>query len=244
MSRNKAPVLVVQHTAGEFLGLIEDHLEGRGVRFLYFRPFTAGGGLPVRVDAAAGLILLGGGPWGTKGGRAVPTLTEELELTRTCLTLGKPVVGIGLGAQILAIAAGGDSEGSELVFDVGEARRVEENALNGFLPERFPLAVYMRDRPLPPEDAEILAVDEAGRPALFQVAGNCLGFTGHPGAKLGMIEDLIMEFEESPETPWPAMEALRGAQPAIEDALVRIMTGLVQITGFMRPEDTASDQPA
>ena len=45
MSRNKAPVFVVHHTAGEFLGLIEDHLEGRGVRFLYFRPFTAGGGL-------------------------------------------------------------------------------------------------------------------------------------------------------------------------------------------------------
>lgn len=243
MIRTKAPVFVVQHTAGEFLGLIEDHLEGRGVRFIYFRPFTAGGGLPVRVDAAAGLILLGGGPWGTKGGRAVPSLTEELELTRTCLALGKPVVGIGLGAQILAIAAGGDSEASELVFQVGEAKRVQTGALNGYLPERFPLAVYMRDRPLPPAGAEILAVDDTGRPALFQVAGNCLGFTGHPGAKLGMVEDLIMEFEESPEAPWPAMEALRGAQPAIADALVRIMTGLVQITGFMRP-DAVPERPA
>ena len=243
MFRSKAPIFVVQHTAGEFLGLIEDHLEGRGVRFLYFRPFTAGGGLPVRVDAAGGLILLGGGPWGTKGGRAVPTLTEELELTRACLALGKPIVGIGLGAQILAMATGGDSEASELVFEVGEARRVKADALNGYLPERFPLAVYMRDRPLPPEGAEVLAVDDAGRPALFQVAGNCLGFTGHPGAKLGMVEDLIMEFEESPEAPWPAMEALRNAQPAIEDALVRIMTGLVQITGFMRTE-SASDPSA
>jgi GMP synthase-like glutamine amidotransferase len=243
MSRSKNPVFVVQHTSGEFLGLIEDHLEGRGVRFIYFRPFTAGGKLPVRVDFCAGLILLGGGPWGTKGGRAVPTLTEELELTRACLDLGKPVVGIGLGAQILAIATGGDSEPSELAFEVGEARRVTVGALNGYLPERFPLAVYMRDRPLPPEGAEILAVDEAGRPALFQVAGNCLGFTGHPGAKLGMVEDLIMEFEESPEAPRPAMEALRHAQPAIEDALVRIMTGLVQITGFMRPEAKA-DPPA
>ncbi len=243
MTRSKAPVFVVQHTAGEFLGLIEDHLEGRGVRFTYFRPFTAGGGLPARVDAAAGLILLGGGPWGTKGGRAVPTLTEELELVRACLALGKPVIGIGLGAQILAMAAGGDSEASALVFDVGEARRVKADALNGYLPERFPLAVYMRDRPLPPKGAEILAVDDAGRPALFQVAGNCLGFTGHPGAKLGMVEDLIMEFEESPEAPWPAMEALRDAQPAIEDALVRIMTGLVQVTGFMRTE-VASKPPA
>ncbi|NNG05271.1 MAG: hypothetical protein HKM95_14400, partial [Inquilinus sp.] len=78
------------------------------------------------------------------------------------------------------------------------------------------------------------AVDDAGRPALFQVAGNCLGFTGHPGAKLGMVEDLIMEFEDSPADPAAAMAALRAAQPAIEDALVPIMTGLVQITGLMR----------
>jgi hypothetical protein len=31
-------VAVVQHTAGEYLGLIEDHLEGRRIRFQYFRP--------------------------------------------------------------------------------------------------------------------------------------------------------------------------------------------------------------
>ena len=35
-------VAVVQHTAGEYLGLMEDHLEGRGIRFQYFRPFAAG----------------------------------------------------------------------------------------------------------------------------------------------------------------------------------------------------------
>ena len=33
---------VVQHTSGEYLGLIEDHLEGRRIRFQYFRPFAAG----------------------------------------------------------------------------------------------------------------------------------------------------------------------------------------------------------
>ena len=35
-------VAVIQHTAGEYLGLIEDHLEGRRIRFQYFRPFAAG----------------------------------------------------------------------------------------------------------------------------------------------------------------------------------------------------------
>ena len=235
MATSDGPVFVLQHTSGEFLGLMEDHLEGRGIRFTYFRPFTADGKLPATIEFARGLILLGGGPWGTKGGRAVPTLLEELELTRRCLELGKPVVGIGLGAQILAIAAGGGSEAAALDCRVGEARRIEENALNGFLPERFPLVVYMRDRPIPPADARILAVDQADRPALFQVGGNSLGFTGHPGAKLAMIEDLVMEFEETAVDPGPAMVALRARQREVEDALVHIMTGLVQVTGFMNP---------
>ena len=39
-------VAVIQHTAGEYLGLMEDHLEGRRIRFQYFRPFAGGGKLP------------------------------------------------------------------------------------------------------------------------------------------------------------------------------------------------------
>ncbi len=228
-------VYVLQHTESEFLGRIEDHLEGRGIRFTYFRPFVAGGALPATVEFTDGLILLGGGPWGTAGGRDLPTLQEELRLVWLCLERRIPVVGIGLGAQILALAAGGRSEKTPLIFEVGAARRVTDDALNGFLPETFPLAVYMRDRPVPPDDASILAVDEAGHPAVFQIGVNCLGFTGHPGAKAAMVEDLLMEFEDAPEDPLPALEALRAAQPDIEDALVRIMTGLIGVTGMMRP---------
>ncbi len=228
-------VYVLQHTESEFLGRMEDHLEGRGIRFTYFRPFAAGGALPATVDFTDGLIMLGGGPWGTAGERDLPTLQEELRLVWLCLERRVPVVGIGLGAQILSLAAGGRSEKTPLIFDVGEARRVTDDALNGYLPETFPLAVYMRDRPLPPDDAAILAVDGAGRPAVFQIGANCLGFTFHPGAKAAMVEDLLMEFEDAPDDPLPALESLRAAQPAIEDSLVRIMTGLIQVTGMMRP---------
>lgn len=234
MSVSGDPIFVIQHTSGEFLGLVEDHLEGRGIRFNYFRPFTGDGGLPATMDYSAGLILLGGGPWGTTGGRAVPTLPEELELTRRALALGRPVVGIGLGAQILAIAAGGGSESTPLTFEIGEARRTRDDALGGFLPERYPLAVFMRDRPVPPPDADVLAVDGQGRPALFRCAGNCFGFAGHPGAKPGMAEDLIMEFDELPEGFAETLEAFRAAQKGLEDALVHIMTGLIRETGWMR----------
>lgn len=151
------------------------------------------------------------------------------------LDQGKPVIGIGLGAQILAIAAGGGSQAASLAFEIGYARRLEANALAGFLPERFPHVSYMRDRPLPPPSAAILAEDEAGRPAVFQVGGNSLGFIGHPGFKTAMAEDLIMEFEESPEDPAPRLQRLQVMVREIEDALVPIMTGIVKLTGLMQP---------
>ncbi len=224
---------VVQHTSAEYLGLIEDHLEGRGVRFKYYRPFTESRALPPIDGMVDGLILLGGGPWGSAGGRDLPTLKQEIRLAHACLMREWPVVGIGLGAQILALAAGGRSEQASLTFQVTTARRADPEALNGYLPKTYPLPLYMRDWPVPPDYATVLARDEQQRPALWQIGANALGFAGHPGIKVAMVEDLIMEFEESPLEPRVELEKLRHVQPALEGALVPIMTGLVQLTGWI-----------
>jgi GMP synthase-like glutamine amidotransferase len=225
---------VIQHTSADYLGLMEDHLEGRRIRFRYFRPFTEQGAIPAPGETCDGLILLGGGPWGSAGGRDVPTLEAEIRLTRALLDQGTPVIGIGLGAQILAIASGGGSEPCELAFEVAYANRLRDDALGGFLPERFPHVTYMRDRPLPPSGAQILAEDEDGRPAVFQVGVNALGFCGHPGFKTAMAEDLIMEFTESPENPASKLQHLQVMVREIEDALVPIMTGIIKVTGWMQ----------
>ena len=225
-------VAVIQHTAGEYLGLMEDHLEGRRIRFQYYRPFAAGK-LPAPELPADGLILLGGGPWGAAGGRDLPTLDQEVELTRQRLDEGTPVVGIGLGAQILALAAGGGVAPRDLSFELLDVTRTRDDALNGYLPERFHQVVYMRDWPILPAAAVVLAADKLGRPAVWQVGENAYGFSGNPGIKLGMIEDLIMEFEEVPDDCARLLEELRALQPVLEDELVPIMTGLVQCTSLM-----------
>ncbi len=224
---------VLQHTSAEYLGLIEDHFEGRRIRFRYSRPFATGGKVPKPGQLLDGLVMLGGGPWGSAGGRNVPTLIEELTLARAALDRGLPILGIGLGAQLLAIVAGGAAEDAPLAFEVGEARRVDPGALEGYLPERYPLVVYGRDRPILPAAARVLSVDAAGRPALFQVGPRALGFTGHPGVKPAIIEDLVMEFDESPPDPGPRLVELRTLQRSIEDALVPIMTGVVKVLGLM-----------
>jgi len=225
---------VIQHTSADYLGLMEDHFEGRRIRFNYHRPFTEGGKVPPFSEIGDGLILLGGGPWGSAGDRDVPSLSEEVKLTRAAFMEGLPIIGIGLGAQILCLAADGTVEKAPLTFEVGTATRADDNALNGFLPEHYPHAVYMRDRPVPPSFAKILSVDSEGRPAAFQIGKNMFGFTGHPGFKRAMAEDLIMEFEEVPDNPGAALQALGVQKNAIADSLVPIMTGLVQMTGLMQ----------
>jgi len=226
-------VAVIQHTSCEYLGLMEDHLEGRRIGFKYFRPFAGGRKLPANDLPADALILPGGGPWGSAGGRDLPTLAEEVELTRARLNEGTPVIGLGLGAQILAIAAGGGSESAEFAFESSTAIRVRDDALNGFLPPEFTQVIYMRDRPVPPEDAVVLAESPDGRAAVFQVGENSFGFLGNPGIKLGMVEDLIMEFEEVPANTTDGLESLRNLQTKLEDELVPIMTGIVQCTNLM-----------
>jgi GMP synthase-like glutamine amidotransferase len=228
-------VQVVQHTSAEYLGLVEDHLEGRGVRFHYSRPFTSDGALPATGTLRDGLVLLGGGPWGSAGERDLPTLAAEIELARAVLQRGWPLVGIGLGAQIVALAAGGASEAAPLAFAVTRATRTHDDALGGYLPREYPIAIYGRDRAIPPPAAKILATDGRGAPALWQLGERTFGFAGHPGLKVAMVEDLAMEFEESAGDLEAGLAALRAAQRALEDALVPIMTGLVQATGWMEP---------
>lgn len=224
---------VVQHTSADYLGLMEDHLEGRKIRFKYFRPFTEGGNLPDPNALGDGLILLGGGPWGTVGERTVPTLKAEITLARTCLMLDKPIIGIGLGAQILSIAGDGSASPAPLTFQASHALRIVDDAINGYLPVRHPHVIYMRDRPAPPSYARILSRDLMGQPAIFQIGTKAFGFVGHPGFKLAMAEDLVMEFEEAPPNPERQFAALSSMKREIEDTLVPIMTGIVQLTGLM-----------
>ena len=143
------------------------------------------------------------------------------------------MIGLGLGAQIIALACEGSVEEAPLTFSVGTATRCDDGVLGGYMPETYFNPVYMRDRPVPPEFATILSRDEDGRPAAFQIGENIFGFTGHPGFKRAMAEDLIMEFEEVPPSPGATIDLLGREKHAIADALVPIMTGLVKATRLM-----------
>ncbi len=225
-------ICVIQHTEAEYLGLFEDHLESRSIRFSYFRPFTKGGTLPVDEEEYAGLILLGGGPFGVVSGPLVTSMAPELRITGRFLEAGKPVLGFGIGAILLAVAAGGGADEAPLRFEIGTAES-SDGLVDNIMPKTFSFATYLRDKPVLPDGAEVLALDANQNPLVFSVSGNSFGFVCHPGIKSAMVEDLIMEFEEAPDGTADRLEELRMRQADIASALSTMMIGLVRRCGWM-----------
>lgn len=224
---------VIQHIEAEFLGLMEDHLESRNIRFRYIRPFTEGTKIPASPEDFAGLVLLGAGPYGAVSGHILPSLGAELRLARAFLNAGLPVIGIELGAVILAIAAGGGAEEAPLRLWVDRAERTDAKALGGWLPKRFAFAAYLRDRPAPDAAFSVLARNQTGEPVVFAAGAHALGFVGHPGMKRGMAEDVAMAFDEAPDDLATGLEALAKVQAEIAQALSPMMVGLIQHCGLM-----------
>ncbi len=227
-------LLVLQHVEAEYLGLIEDQFENRMIRFQYVRPFVPGGKIPEQTGGHAGLVVLGSGPYGVVSGHILPSMGPEIRLIRAFLAQGLPVLGIGTGAILLAVAAGGGADEAPLRFEVVQALRTEQCPLD--LPPSFPLTLYLRDRPVLPPSATVLASTHAGEPLVFSIGGKALGFLGHPGIKSGMVEDLIMEFDETPPDTAATLDWLRNEQRAIAESLERIMVAVVSATGLMEAE--------
>ena len=95
-------VLAFRHVPFESLGLIEPVLRARGVEVEYADLYRTGAALP-DIAAYDALIFLGG-PMSVNDD--LPDLRHELECIREAMAQRQPVLGICLGAQLIARAAG------------------------------------------------------------------------------------------------------------------------------------------
>ncbi len=226
-------ISVLQNTDSEHLGLIEDHLEGRNIRFRYIRPAHDPNWLRSFNLPSDGLILLGAAPYGTLSEPLVPMLDQKVSAIRSYLESNNPILALSTGTQLLALAADYSVKPTELIFRIDNASRIDESALNRFIPESYPIVTYMRDFPDLPSDAQILAVAQDNTPALFQIAENCLGFIGHPGIKSAMVEDSILQYGASIANSAETLRKMQELQPELTSSLIKMMTGTIQFTGWM-----------
>jgi GMP synthase (glutamine-hydrolysing) len=97
-------VYVFQHIACEDLGTFAEVLVARGLRPHFVRLF-AGDSVPDDCHDARALIFLGG-PMSVNDEARYPYLAREKATIRSALDAHTPVLGVCLGAQLLAAAAG------------------------------------------------------------------------------------------------------------------------------------------
>jgi GMP synthase (glutamine-hydrolysing) len=100
-----AKVLVFQHVPAEPLGTLDPMLRDRGHRIRYVN-FHRNPDAQPNIDRYDALIVLGG-PQMPDQGKLYPHLNVEMRCIEQALEQQKPVLGICLGAQLMAYALGG-----------------------------------------------------------------------------------------------------------------------------------------
>ncbi|MBL3687487.1 type 1 glutamine amidotransferase [Leucobacter zeae] len=99
-------MLVVEHQADAGLGLMRERLEAAGATVLVTGP-EAAVAVPASLEGYDGLIVLGGSMGPTDDADA-PWLPRVRDLLSAAVGRGLPTLGVCLGAQLLAVAAGGE----------------------------------------------------------------------------------------------------------------------------------------
>jgi GMP synthase (glutamine-hydrolysing) len=99
-----AKVYVLQHHRVENLGTIAEALEGAALAWQYIRVHE-GHPVPREMKGAGGLIVMGG-PMAAYQADRYPFLRDEMMLIEQAVTEELPVLGVCLGAQIVAAALG------------------------------------------------------------------------------------------------------------------------------------------
>jgi GMP synthase-like glutamine amidotransferase len=95
-------VLAFRHVPFEHLGRIGESLESAGIAFEYV-DLPAGPPPAIPLERAGGLVFMGG-PMSANDD--LPCIHRELEIIRQAVAAGQPVLGICLGAQLIAKALG------------------------------------------------------------------------------------------------------------------------------------------
>ena len=172
--------LIVQHDEPDPPALIGDYLREVGVE-LDLRRLHAGDRLPspAELDASDALVVLGG-EMDVDQEAQHPWLANERELLAEAVGRELPTLGVCLGAQQLALAAGGHVY-LRAVMDRGWEPiefLARDELVAGLHPRPYVLS-WRRYACALPDDATLLA-DTDGEPQIYRVGRRAWGVLFHP----------------------------------------------------------------
>lgn len=226
----KAPmrVHVLQHVPFEGPGSIGDWLAARRAKVTCTRLF-AGDALPTTADHLDLLIALGG-PMSVNDEAELPWLVREKTFVRQVMAAGRPMLGVCLGAQLIASALGARVT-RQAHKEIGwfPVRSVDAPPGCAPLPARFDAFHWHGETfDLPPR-AIVLAETDACPHQAFQVGRRVIGLQFHlevtPAAVGALVANCRDELIDGPyiQTARQMMEA----SPAQFEAGQRLMRQLL-----------------
>ena len=196
-------LVVLQHVEREGPGLFLQIAEERRLSVCTFR-MDLGDSLPKLSNGD--LLLVLGGPMGIRdiGNPIYPWLMKEVNLIKEALEKEVGIIGVCLGAQLLAYADGGDVElllegishqplaeiGWHTISSIGSYKA---NKMTRLLGKPFPVLHWHGDRILLPTKAELIASSSRCKEQLFKIGSFAYGLQFHIEIEDEMIGKWIEE---------------------------------------------------
>jgi GMP synthase (glutamine-hydrolysing) len=190
-------VVSVLHPGGGHSGVLRATAAAAQAELVEWTP-ARGEPAPAGADA---LVVMGGG-MNVHQAERLPWLRGEVELLRDALADGLPVLGVCLGAQLLAAAAGAEVRRAREPeigwFEVSRDPPGASDRLLGAIPERFTAFQWHSYVFEPPAGATVLASSPVC-PQAFRLDGRAWGVQFHPEVTADVVAEWFGDYAADPD---------------------------------------------
>lgn len=182
-------LLVLQHVAHELLGTLNPLLKKSGFRIRYVN-FARHPDAQPKLDGYDGLVVLGG-PMSVNDAGRLPHLTTEMKLIEEALKRELPVLGICLGAQLIAKTLGAAVYRNKIKeigwYDVSPTDHAQSDPLLGTFAETEKIFQWHGETFDIPCSTRHLAFSSLCANQAFRYSDNVYGFQFHLEVDEAMI---------------------------------------------------------
>lgn len=215
-------ILVFQHDPQEDLGIFA-HVLGRHQLSLRYIRFFQDEMPPEDWEDVRALVILGG-PMGAQEENQYPFLKWEKTIVRTALKQGIPILGICLGAQLIAAATGGEVYQGNFKeigwYPISITIEGQMDSLLGYLPEKPTVFQWHGDGFDLPKGAQRLASSVYYDNQAFRIGRNVYGLQFHLEATPTMIERWMdHHWKELAQIPYISPDKIRADTRSYSETL-------------------------